>query len=153
MSSFYFKGDESKMIKKDCLFCKIGQGIIPSSKIYEDDDVIAFLDISQTTVGHTLVIPKAHYDNFLAVDHDVMHKVMDVAQKIGQAQIEMLGAKGVNILTNVNEAAGQRIHHFHVHVIPRYVATDGFKIEMKENSNLNELNLPAIAKHISEKLK
>ena len=78
---------------------------------------------------------------------------MDVAQKIGQAQIEMLGAKGVNILTNVNEAAGQSIHHFHVHVIPRYVATDGFKIEMKENSNLNELNLPAIEKHISEKLK
>lgn len=155
MSSFKIKekGDQTSMIKKDCLFCKIGQGDIPSSKIYEDDDVLAFLDISQTTVGHALVIPKQHYDNFLCIDHETMHKVMDVAQRIGQAEMEMLGAKGVNILTNVKEAAGQSVMHFHVHVIPRYVATDGFQISMKENENLKDLNLPTIAENISKRLK
>ena len=153
MSSFYFKGDESKMIKKDCLFCKIGQGIIPSSKIYEDDGVIAFLDISQTTVGHALVIPKAHYDNFLAVDHDIMHKVMDVAQRIGQAEMMLFGASGINILTNVGEAAGQSVPHFHVHVIPRYLGKDpGFQIEMRPQDTSN-MNLPLLAEEIAKKLK
>ena len=63
----------------DCLFCKIVNGEIPSTKIYEDDDVIAFLDISQTTIGHTLVVPKQHFDNFLTTNKDIMYKVMDVA--------------------------------------------------------------------------
>ena len=85
------------MKKEDCIFCKIAAGEIPSSKVYEDDDVMAFLDISQTTIGHTLVIPKQHYDNFLVIPKDLMHKVMDVAQRIGQAQIAILNAKGVNI--------------------------------------------------------
>ena len=80
------------------IFCRIIKGEIPSTKIYEDDDVLAILDISQTTKGHTLVIPKLHYDNFLSCPQEVMHKVMDVAQRIGQAEISILGAKGVNIL-------------------------------------------------------
>ena len=138
------------MYDKDCIFCKIAQGIIPSNIVYEDDDVIAFLDISQVTQGHTLVIPKQHTQNFLTAEKDIMHKVMDVAQRIGQAQISILGAKGVNILTNVNKEAGQSVYHFHVHVIPRYVADDGFKIEMKENDKLGELSLPALASQIKK---
>ena len=138
------------MYDKDCIFCKIAQGIIPSNIVYEDDDVIAFLDISQVTQGHTLVIPKNHTQNFLTAEKDIMHKVMDVAQRIGQAQISILGAKGVNILTNVNKEAGQSVYHFHVHVIPRYVADDGFRIEMKENDKLGELSLPALASQIKK---
>lgn len=138
------------MYDKDCIFCKIAQGIIPSNVVYEDDDVIAFLDISQVTQGHTLVIPKQHTQNFLTAEKDIMHKVMDVAQRIGQAQISILGAKGVNILTNVNKEAGQSVYHFHVHVIPRYIADDGFKIEMKENENLKELSLPVLASKIKK---
>ena len=91
------------MEHKDCLFCKIVRGEIPSHKVYEDDDVLAFLDISQVTKGHTLVIPKKHYDNFLATPQEVMHKVMDVAQRIGQAQMLTLGAKGVNILPYLHQ--------------------------------------------------
>lgn len=136
------------MYDKDCIFCKIAQGIIPSNVVYEDDDVMAFLDISQVTQGHTLVIPKKHTQNFLTAEKDIMHKVMDVAQRIGQAQISILGAKGVNILTNVNKEAGQSVYHFHVHVIPRYIADDGFKIEMKENEKLEELSLPVLASKI-----
>lgn len=138
------------MDHKDCIFCKIAEGIIPSHKIYEDDDVLAFLDISQVTPGHTLVISKKHYDNFLTAEKDIMHKVMDVAQRIGQAEMSILGAKGVNILTNVNKEAGQSVFHFHVHVIPRYIANEGFRIEMKENPKLGELSLPAIADEIKK---
>lgn len=138
------------MEHKDCIFCKIANGIIPSHKIYEDDDVLAFLDISQVTPGHTLVISKKHYDNFLTAEKDIMHKVMDVAQRIGQAEMSILGAKGVNILTNVNKEAGQSVFHFHVHVIPRYIANEGFRIEMKENPKLCELSLPAIADEIKK---
>ena len=138
------------MDHKDCIFCKIANGIIPSHKIYEDDDVLAFLDISQVTPGHTLVISKKHYNNFLTAEKDIMHKVMDVAQRIGQAEMSILGAKGVNILTNVNKEAGQSVFHFHVHVIPRYIANEGFRIEMKENPKLDELSLPAIADEIKK---
>ena len=138
-------------MEKD-VFCKIIDGEIPSYRIYEDDDVIAILDISQVTKGHTLVISKKHYENFLATPKEVMHKVMDVAQRIGQAQITTLNAKGVNILTNCYEAAGQSVNHFHVHVIPRYAEGEGFAIEMKAGDAEN-INLPAIASTIKSELK
>lgn len=134
----------------DDVFCKIIKGEIPSYKLYEDSDVLAILDISQVTKGHALVISKKHYDNFLCVPQKEMHKVMDVAQKIGQVEIKMLGAKGVNILTNCYEAAGQSVPHFHVHVIPRYGDNEGFVLEMKENKE--DLNLFAIAKVIKEEI-
>ena len=132
------------------IFCRIVKGEIPCHKLYEDDDVLAFLDISQVTKGHALVIPKEHYDNFLATPTDVVNKVMKVAQRIGQVQIKMLGAEGVNILTNCYEAAGQTVMHFHVHVIPRYKAASGFVIEMHNNSE--GLNVPAIADEIKQEL-
>ena len=136
-------------MEKD-VFCKIVDGEIPCYKLYEDDDVLAFLDISQVTKGHALVISKKHFDNFLSVPHEIMHKVMDVAQRIGQVEIKLLGAKGVNILTNCYPAAGQTVMHFHVHVIPRYENQEGFILEMK--SNQGDLNLPALAKEINDKL-
>ena len=133
-------------MKEMDVFCKIVNGDIPCYKVYEDDYVLAFLDISQVTKGHTLVIPKKHYDNFLAVPKELMHRVMDVAQRIGQVQIKFLNAKGVNILTNCYEAAGQTVNHFHVHVIPRYEGKEGFEIEMKANEG--NLNLPALAEQL-----
>ena len=133
-------------MKEMDVFCKIVNGDIPCYKVYEDEYVLAFLDISQVTKGHTLVIPKKHYDNFLAVPKDLMHRVMDVAQRIGQVQIKFLNAKGVNILTNCYEAAGQTVNHFHVHVIPRYEGKEGFEIEMKANEG--DLNLPALAEQL-----
>ena len=141
------------MEHKDCVFCKIVRGEIPSHKVYEDDDVLAFLDMGQVTKGHVLVIPKEHYDNFLATPQEIMHKVMDVAQRIGQVQIMKLGAKGVNILSNVNKEAGQSVFHFHVHVIPRYLAKEGLRIEFKENENIKELSLPMLAETISKEIK
>lgn len=137
-------------MKEMDVFCKIANGEIPCYKLYEDYDVLAFLDISQVTKGHALVISKKHYDNFLTTPHEIMHKVMDVAQRIGQVEIKLLGAKGVNILSNCYEAAGQSVMHFHVHVIPRYQEEEGFRLEMK--SHPDNLNLPALAEAITKNL-
>lgn len=139
-----------KKYDPNCVFCKIAEKVIPSTIIYEDDYVMAFLDISPVTYGHTLVIPKEHFDTYLSTPKEIVHKAFDLAQRIGQVQIKQLGAKGVNILTNCYEAAGQAIPHFHIHVIPRYEANDGFKLEMKE---LKNVNLPALAQELKESLK
>lgn len=124
-----------------CIFCKIVNHEIPSSIVYEDDDVLAFLDISQVTKGHTLVIPKKHYANFMECDLEVMKHVMEVAQKLAKQIMDATGAKGMNILSNVNEVAGQSVPHFHVHLIPRYGEDDACVIEFKESApqDLNEV--------------
>jgi histidine triad (HIT) family protein len=135
------------------IFCRIIKGEVPSSVVYEDDDVIAILDISQTTRGHTLVIPKEHYDSFLSCPKDLMQKVYAVAQRIGQAEVSVLGAKGVNILTNVGEQAGQSVPHFHVHVIPRYTGGEGgFQITMK-GQDTSAMDLPRLAFDIKKGIK
>jgi histidine triad (HIT) family protein len=81
-----------------------------------------------------------------------MNQVMNVAQRIGQAQIQSLEAKGVNLLSNVLKAAGQSVFHFHVHVIPRYLPTDRLKIEMIKSDDLKTLNLPTLAKQLKDYL-
>ena len=135
----------------DCIFCKIVRGDIPCHKVYEDDDVLAFLDISQTTKGHTLVISKEHFRNLLYVPKDILAKVMGAAQKIAQAQVASLGAKGVNIINKTNEVAGQTVMHFHVHVIPRYSNEDALRLEFNSNK-IEKLSLPAIAEEISKEM-
>jgi len=138
-------------MNKECIFCKIVNGEIKANVVYEDLDVIAFLDINQTTKGHTLVIPKDHHETFLSAPREVMHRVMDVAQRIGQAQMKQLLARGVNIIVNNYPSAGQIIPHFHVHVIPRYDKTDGLSIEMLEKTN-PDFNLPVVASEIRKGL-
>ena len=127
-----------------CVFCKIVNGEIPSKKIYEDDNVIGILDISQATVGHSLIIPKKHYENILSIDDidylNVMKAVKLVTNKIGRN----LPVKGFNILNNCNEAAGQTVMHFHVHILPRY-DNDDLKIEFKSH----ELDLDEIQTKIN----
>ena len=112
----------------DCIFCKIIAGEIPSSKVYEDNQVVAFLDISQVTPGHTLVVPKQHFRNLLEMDADsasqLFARVPDIARKVMKAT----GAKGMNILNNNEEIAGQTVFHTHVHLAPRYEETDGLQI-------------------------
>lgn len=111
---------------EDCIFCKIIAGEIPSTKIYEDDDVLAFLDITQTTKGHTLVVPKKHYRNILSMtgeqSAELFSKVPFIANKI----VNNLHAKGMNILQNNEEIAGQTVFHTHIHLIPRFDENDGF---------------------------
>jgi len=107
-----------------CIFCRIIAGEIPATKVYEDDLVLAFLDLSQATKGHTLVIPKHHMMNVLDASPVVVAHVNEVAARIARAAVASLGAKGANIFTNANEIAGQSVFHYHVHVLPRYTPTD-----------------------------
>lgn len=125
----------------DCIFCKIINKEIPGKIVYEDDVCMAFLDLSQATYGHTLVIPKKHYANILEVDDETLTHVMKVVKNLANQIVEKLDAKGVNVLTNTNEVAGQTVHHFHVHILPRYNEKE-LKIEFTDHSqdvNLDEI--------------
>ena len=112
----------------DCIFCKIIAGEIPASKVYEDEHVLAFLDISQVTPGHTLIIPKEHYRTILEMNTEsasqLFAKVPEIANKILRAT----GAKGMNIMNNTEEIAGQTVFHTHIHLAPRYGQDDDLKI-------------------------
>ncbi len=138
-------------MNNDCVFCKIVRREIPAAIVYEDDFVLAFLDIAPTAPGHTLVIPKVHHETFLGTPRNLMHSVVDVAQRIGQVQIKTLGAQGVNILINNYPPAGQSVPHFHIHVIPRYGKKDGFQLEMITHLD-GKLNLPAVVEKIKSGL-
>ena len=120
-----------------CIFCNIISGEIPSYKVYEDDNFYAFLDISQATYGHTLVVPKQHFENLFAMPDFLLEKMLilvrDLASKIKTAT----NCKGINILNNNGEAAGQSVHHFHIHIIPRY-DNDNFSIKAIEHNLNNE---------------
>lgn len=110
----------------DCIFCAIVEGKIPSTKVYEDADVMAFLDINPMHFGHTLVIPKKHSRNLLDLDAETGLKLFPVMQKIAQAVMTSLQADGVNILQNNEAASGQEVFHTHFHIIPRF-ASDGYR--------------------------
>lgn len=110
----------------DCLFCKIGGGQIPSDKIYEDADFLAFLDIKPVNQGHTLVIPKTHYKDIFELPEEVLAKMSVLIKKLAPAIKDAVGAEGINIAMNNESAAGQVVFHSHIHIIPRH-STDGFK--------------------------
>ena len=115
-----------------CIFCMIANGEIPTNKVYEDENVLAFLDLSQATLGHTLVIPKKHFDNIYELDPETASNVFKVTQKLAK-QIKLnLKADGVNILNNNEPQAGQSINHFHIHILPRY-KDDDLKITFTEH--------------------
>lgn len=112
-----------------CVFCEIIKGNIPSAKVYEDDDVLAILDISQVTFGHTLVMPKKHCANILEADEGTVLKCAAAAKKLAKQIVENTKASGVNVLTNCGESAGQTVDHLHFHIIPRYDENDAITIK------------------------
>ena len=116
-----------------CIFCDIIDGNIPSKKVYEDDKFLAILDISQTTMGHTLVMPKKHYENMLEMPENEYGELMMLVHRLASKIVDNLSANGVNILINTNASAGQTVMHTHVHIIPRYDENDTIKISFTEN--------------------
>ena len=121
------------MIMTNCIFCKIINNEIPSAKVYEDEKVLAFLDMSQTTPGHTLVIPKEHVQDVFVMDEstaaDLFARVPKIARAIEKAFPEI---KGLNIVNNNREFAYQSVFHSHVHLIPRF-EQDNFAINFENN--------------------
>ena len=110
----------------DCIFCKIAKGEIPSQKIYEDENIFAFLDIKPFTEGHTLVIPKIHYENIFDIPKEVLEKIILASKEISLLLKEKLNAEGVNLSNSNGKIAQQDVFHFHMHLIPRY-PKDKFK--------------------------
>ncbi len=133
-----------------CIFCKIINKEIPCYKVYEDDLFLAFLDISQATKGHTLVIPKKHYQNIFELDKNVTNIMLDVIQKIATGIKEATNCEGINIINNNGVAAGQTVFHYHVHIIPRY-SNDSMKIEFS-SSELSKEEFLELQESIKNKL-
>ena len=113
----------------DCIFCKIVAGEIPASKVYEDDHFLAFLDISQVTPGHTLVIPKKHARNLLEMTPDETAYLFNIVSRVTKKVEGTTQPQGMNIISNMEEIAGQSVFHTHVHILPRYSQEDDLKID------------------------
>lgn len=112
------------MSADDCIFCKIAAGEIPCHKIYEDEAVLAFLDIGPVSKGHTLVIPKEHFTTLDECPAELLAKVIACVGNIATAVVDAAGAQAYNVLCNNGRAAGQLVEHVHFHLIPRN-ADDG----------------------------
>jgi histidine triad (HIT) family protein len=104
----------------DCLFCKIVAGELPATIVAESERALAFADINPATVGHTLVVPRAHAKDVQDIGEADLAATIALAQRVAQAARERLGADGVNLLSSSGAAAWQTVFHFHIHVIPRY---------------------------------
>ena len=138
----------------DCIFCKIINGEIPSTKVFENEHVLAFLDISQVTKGHTLVIPKVHKENLFELTPEIAKELFSVVPEIARAIKQEFNPIGLNSLNNNGEAAGQSVFHFHMHLIPRYGEGDGFGAVWKTHtSEYTPEDLTTIANSIAQHIK
>ncbi|MCD6214739.1 MAG: HIT family protein [Candidatus Desulfofervidus sp.] len=111
----------------DCIFCKIIQGEIPATKVYEDEKVLAFMDINPLNDGHTLVVPKRHAETIFEIDPQDLIATMKVAQRLAIAIKKALNSDGMIVVQLNNKAAGQMVPHLHIHLIPRW-ENDGLQI-------------------------
>lgn len=105
-------------MSESCIFCKIVQKEAPASIVYEDEKVVAFLSIQPINVGHTLVVPKAHYENIHDIPDEEVSHLYKIVKKLAPAVKKAVEAEGIRIVQNNGEAAGQVIFHLHVHIIP-----------------------------------
>lgn len=110
----------------DCIFCKIIKREAPADIIYEDEEFLGFLNINSIHLGQSLLTPKKHYENLYELPDDTLGKMATLLKKISATVKKTVGADGINIIMNVESAAGQIVPHAHFHIIPRFV-DDGYK--------------------------
>ena len=134
---------------QDCIFCKIVAGEIPSCKVYEDEHTIAFMDIGPLVKGHTLVIPKEHYDPFTAAPTEILTACMQTVKRVMQALQKSLDTQGVNLHQANGAAAGQVVPHLHFHVVPRF-ADDGHHWNWNPKSYASPEAMQKMANRIKE---
>jgi histidine triad (HIT) family protein len=104
----------------DCIFCKIIRGEVEAGKLYEDDNVLAFLDANPITKGHSLVVTKQHFENIFDIDAEILKDVITTGKKVTDMLQKSLGASGANLINSSGKDAEQIIFHFHLHLVPRY---------------------------------
>lgn len=130
---------------QNCIFCKIAKGEIPSKKIYEDEEVLAFLDINPISKGHSLIIPKKHFENIFDIDETYLNKIITTSKRISLSLKRGLNATGINLLHASGKDAQQSVFHFHIHLVPRYKKD---KLNTWPESKYKELNFEEIIKKI-----
>ncbi len=117
------------MNEGECVFCKIASGEIESEKIFESDNFFAIKDINPKTEGHSLVIPKKHYETLLDVPASLLGEFLESAREVAFKLIEETKAEGFNLIMNNKRVAGQLVPHVHLHVLPRKKG-DGFSVNV-----------------------
>ena len=133
-----------------CIFCKIVAGEIPCSKVYEDDDFLAFLDIRPINRGHVLLIPKVHAVRLTDLDDRILARELPVARRIAEAVLTATGRTDFNLLNTNGPASGQEVFHHHLHIIPR-AAGDGMRLILHPVSYADG-EAAALAREISTRL-
>src|SRR3989338_9697008 len=134
-----------KLVKQQCLFCQISSGKAESRKVYEDDEILAILDINPASKGHTLVLPKEHYQILAQIPDDLASKLFNVTNKLAVILFDVVKAEGTNIFIANGQAAGQKSPHAVIHIIPRYegdgvgLSWEPKKGDEKELDELQEL--------------
>jgi len=133
-----------------CIFCKIAQKQAAASLVYEDEKVMAFLDIRPLNKGHTLIIPKAHYENIFDISQELNAYLHGITKLIALAIKKTTKADGVSIIQQNGKAANQDIPHLHVHIIPRYEGQKMPSFSETVEANKEQLNQTAtkIQKHL-----
>jgi histidine triad (HIT) family protein len=133
---------------ENCIFCKVIKGELPSSKVYEDDVVLAFLDVNPINKGHVLVIPKEHQQFIADLDEKTLGKMIIIANKINKAvRSSEIKTEAVNLLLSDGEVAGQEISHAHLHIIPRFRG-DNFSFSFPNNESPTREDLDEISEEI-----
>lgn len=133
----------------DCIFCKIISGEIPSFKVYEDETFKVILDRFPAAPGHALIIPKEHAGDLFELPDETAEKLYPLAKRIATQIKNAVGAEGINIIQNNGEVAGQSVHHFHLHIVPRK-AGDGIILNKSSNAHTTLEELEAVLKKINE---
>lgn len=139
-----------ELMKQNCIFCKIAKKEIPSKIIFEDEKVLAILDINPATMGHLLLMPKEHYMMMPMVPDDVLGHMSVISKYLSDLLRQTFDCKDVTIYIANGAAAGQQSQHFMMHVIPRY-DNDNLKFNL-EGSKLDEQELDALSKKIKTRL-
>jgi histidine triad (HIT) family protein len=116
----------------ECVFCKIVRGEVPSTKLFEDETKMAFLDIFPAAKGHALVIPKKHFESFLEVPREELKELIVLVQDLAKKIVKAVNAEGFNVYQSNGVVAGQTINHMHFHIIPRFKG-DGLPLKWKQS--------------------
>ncbi|MCX7591082.1 MAG: HIT family protein [Kiritimatiellae bacterium] len=139
-------------VSSECVFCRIVKGSIPAVRVYEDESILAFMDIAPLVKGHTLVIPKAHHMGMGDISPALLQELVVIMRMVAKAQKDGLKADGVNVFLADGRVAGQEIDHIHFHVIPRF-AGDGYSFNWRPGRYANREEMEQLAVRMKEALK